>query len=188
MSRILYRLVGNNPIQPLEIIQYSRIIFELKQSENQCGTTYLIRCKTLRHLGIKQRVLSIRSVCVPGIVPGCRQVKMTFCRQDYPATSCTPTEKMNWYQLTRLLWSNRDFSPNTPNLYLQSYTRAILYNTSSAVSAEGRKTSYTYPRRLYENRISETSTGRLTLIILTALTLTKRENISIEAVHSGFFP
>ena len=79
MSRILYRLVGNNPIQPLEIIQYSRIIFELKQSENQCGTTYLIRCKTLRHLGIKQRVLSIRSVCVPGIVPGCRQVKMTFC-------------------------------------------------------------------------------------------------------------
>ena len=55
------------------------------------------------HLGIKQRALSIRSVCAPGIVPGCEQVKMTLCRQDYPATSCAPIEKMNWFQLVRLL-------------------------------------------------------------------------------------
>ena len=55
------------------------------------------------HLGIKQRALSIRSVCAPGIVPGCEHVKMTMCRQDYPATSCAPIEKMNWFQLARLL-------------------------------------------------------------------------------------
>ena len=51
------------------------------------------------HLGIKQRALSIRSVCAPGIVPGCEQV----ITQDYPATSCAPIEKMNWFQIARLL-------------------------------------------------------------------------------------
>ena len=117
MSRILYRLVGNNPIQPNN--------FWIK-TIGKMWYNIFIRCKTLRHLGIKQRVLSIRSVCVPGIVPGCRQVKMTFCRQDYPATSCTPTKKMNWYQLTRLLWSNRDFSPNTPK-YTCSHIRGQFY-------------------------------------------------------------
>ena len=145
MSRILYRLVGNNPIQPNN--------FWIKTIGKSMWYNIL---NTMQNTPAPWNKATSSEYSerfwVPGIVPGCRQVKMTFCRQDYPATSCTPIEKMNWYQLTRLLWSNRDFSPNTPNLYLQSYTRAILYNTSSAVSAEGRKTSYTYSRRLYEKQ------------------------------------
>lgn len=55
------------------------------------------------HLGIWQQVLSIRSVRIPGTVPGCEQAKMSTCCQDYPATPCAPAEKINPYHLACLV-------------------------------------------------------------------------------------